>query len=52
MENEMPYEEWSAKFKAAIAALGLPECEEELIELSHMEGTSVEDAVAEYKRGF
>jgi hypothetical protein len=52
MENEVPYEEWSGRFKEEIARLGLPECEEELIELSHMEGLSVEDAVAEYKRGF
>ena len=51
MDNAIPFEIWAAEFKAKVIALGLPLPEEELIDLAHMEGLSVDEAVAEVKAG-
>lgn len=50
MNDEMSFQEWSEQFKSEVAKLGLPQIEdEELLDLMHMEGLSVSQAVAQYK---
>jgi hypothetical protein len=52
MSKELSFEEWSEQFKSEIAKLGLPPIEdEELLDLMHLEGLSVAEAVAQHKVG-
>jgi hypothetical protein len=50
MLNEISFEEWHTAFKEKAAALGLPELDEDLATLSHMEGLSVDEAIEQYKK--
>lgn len=50
MTQELPFETWYEEFKIAVSAAGLPPLEEEFAVLTHMEGLSVEDAIAQYKK--
>ncbi len=50
MQNEISFEEWHTIFKQKAAALGLPELDEDLATLTHMEGLSVDEAIAQYKK--
>jgi hypothetical protein len=50
MQNEIPFEEWHTAFKEKAAALGLPELDESLAELTQMEGLSVDEAIEQYKK--
>ncbi len=50
MQNEISFEEWHTAFKAQVAALGLPELDESLAEMTHMEGLSVDEAIEQYKK--
>jgi len=50
MSQELPFKEWKEQFINEVAKLGLPPIEDEdLLELIHMEGLSVAQAVAEHK---
>lgn len=52
MSEEIAFSEWSKQFKSEVAKLGLPPIEdEELLDLMHLEGLSVAEAVAQYKAG-
>lgn len=50
MQNEQTFEAWHIQFKQQVAALGLPELDEDLAVLTHMEGLSVEQAIEQYQR--
>lgn len=50
MQNEISFEEWHSQFKQQATQLGLPELEEELAVLTHMEGLTVQQAIEQYKK--
>jgi len=53
MSQELSFQEWSEQFIKEVAKLGLlPIDDEDLLELIHMEGKTVAEAVAEYKAAF
>ena len=50
MSNELSFKEWSEQFKSEMAKQGLPPVEdEEILDLMHMEGLTVAEAVAQCK---
>jgi hypothetical protein len=50
MQNELSFEDWHTQFKQQATALGLPELDEDLATMSHMEGLSVNEAIEQYKK--
>jgi hypothetical protein len=50
MQNEIPFEEWHKAFKEKTKELGLPEFDESLAELTHMEALTIAEAIAQYQK--